>query len=110
MLHTTTVRFQLAPIGDPYDVALRFAGCSAEDRGGGAIVGTRWNDLICGRSGADLITGGPGRDTLLGGRGNDTLLSRDRARDEVRCGPGRDRAVADRRDRVARDCEHVTRR
>jgi hypothetical protein len=110
LLRPTTVRFQLEPVGDPYDVDLRFTGCSVQDLGGGRIAGTRWNDLICGRRGADRIAGGGGRDTILGGRGNDTLLVRDRARDDVRCGRGRDRVFADRRDRVARDCERVARR
>lgn len=110
LLRPTTVRFELEPVGEPYDVELRFSDCSVQDLGGGSIVGTRWNDLICGRRGADRITGGRGRDTILGGHGNDTLLARDRARDDVRCGRGRDRVVADRRDRVARDCERITRR
>jgi hypothetical protein len=109
-LQATDVRFELEPIGEPYDVALRFAGCSEEDPGSGVIMGTRWNDLICGRNGADRITAGAGRDNVLGGRGNDTILARDRALDAISCGRGRDRVAADRRDRVSRDCERVTRR
>jgi gametolysin peptidase M11 len=53
------------------------------------------------------IRGGPGRDILRGGPGNDTLISRDRSRDSIRCGTGRDLVLADRRDQVARDCETV---
>ena len=53
------------------------------------------------------IRGGPGRDVLRGGPGNDTLNSRDRSRDSILCGTGRDLVLADRRDRVARDCETV---
>jgi hypothetical protein len=30
-------------------------------------------------------------------------------RDLIRCGSGRDRVIAERRDRIARDCERVTR-
>ena len=33
----------------------------------------------------------------------------DGRRDRVRCGPGRDRVVADRKDRVAGDCERLSR-
>jgi hypothetical protein len=42
--------------------------------------------------------------------GNDLVHARDGVRDEVSCGPGRDRVLADRRDRIARDCERVSRR
>jgi hypothetical protein len=67
------------------------------------------DDVIFGRSGADVLRGGPGRDTLDGGPGNDVFAAQDNERDEVRCGPGRDRAYVDNRDRVARDCETVHR-
>ena len=60
-----------------------------------------------GAVGGRRIRGGPGRDILRGGRGNDTLISRDRSRDVVRCGRGRDLVLADRRDKIARDCEIV---
>jgi Gametolysin peptidase M11 len=53
------------------------------------------------------LQGGPGRDILRGGPGNDTLVARDRSRDQVRCGGGRDLVLADRLDAVARDCESV---
>jgi hypothetical protein len=53
------------------------------------------------------IRGGPGRDVLRGGPGNDTLISRDRQRDSVRCGAGRDLVIADRRDAIGRSCEVV---
>ncbi len=73
---------------------------------------------------ADALYGGPGNDSLrggradsrevnrfVGGRGNDTIFARDHARDLISCGPGHhDRVYADRKDRVARDCEHVLRR
>jgi hypothetical protein len=67
------------------------------------------DDVILGRSGADVLRGGPGRDTLDGGPGNDTIRARDGERDEIRCGPGRDRAFVDERDHVARGCESVRR-
>jgi Ca2+-binding RTX toxin-like protein len=73
------------------------------------LYGRGGNDRLFGLAGADRLDGGRGRDTLSGGPGNDTILVRDGARDSVSCGPGRDRVVADRVDRVARDCERVER-
>jgi hypothetical protein len=70
---------------------------------------TPLRDLIDGRGGDDRIVGGGGNDRITGGTGDDTIVSKDRYRDTVRCGPGRDRVVADYRDRVGRDCERVRR-
>ena len=71
-------------------------------------------------------TADPGTDTLVGGAGDDRIDAR-RSRDVVAGGeaatpsaratacatdhlrPGRDRVTADRRDKVARDCEVVRR-
>jgi hypothetical protein len=92
---------------------------------GARLFGLAGNDLLRGLAGRDVLHGGPGRDLLLGLRGRDTLyggtgrdvlrggpgpdalLTRDGARDAVWCGPGRDAVVADRDDRVGRDCELV---
>lgn len=110
----------------------RIAGRSGPDRlrgmpGTDALYGGRGNDRLEALAGHDLLQGGPGRDLLLGGRGDDrlyggpgwdrivggagwdALYSRDGAVDVVRCGSGRDTVRADRRDRVARNCEHVER-
>jgi hypothetical protein len=38
------------------------------------------------------------------------IRARDGQRDEVTCGSGRDRVIADKRDRVRRSCERVRRR
>lgn len=73
------------------------------------IDGGAGNDRIAGGGGADQITGGPGKDRLLGGTGRDSINSRDSKRDIVRCGSGRDRVKADRRDRL-RGCERISRR
>lgn len=87
------------------------------------ILGLRGNDRIT-SSTDDGMWGGPGNDVLKGrtaqsrernvfdgGKGQDRIYSRDDSADTVRCGPGRrDRAYADRSDRVARDCERVSRR
>ena len=86
--------------------------------GGGRVAGTSRGDVLCsgggittleGRGGDDLIRGGPGPDRVLAGPGNDTVRVRGGGVDSVTCGPGRDRVYADRADRVARDCEKVTR-
>lgn len=73
------------------------------------LRGTPLRDLIDGRGGADRIVGAGGNDRISGGPGGDTISSKDRYRDTVGCGPGVDRVVADYRDRIARDCEHVRR-
>ncbi|MBA3330446.1 MAG: hypothetical protein H0T39_06155, partial [Actinobacteria bacterium] len=78
--------------------------------GNDTLHGGAGNDRLLGGDGADSITGGTGQDTIEGGRGADMIQAADRQLDLVRCGPGRDRVVADRIDRVARDCEVVRRR
>ena len=45
---------------------------------------------------------------LNGGTGNDTLFARDGQRDLVLCGPGRDVAYVDRKDKVS-GCEVIRR-
>lgn len=73
------------------------------------LYGERGNDRLVGGSGNDVLDGGVGRDRIDGGAGNDVIYARDRARDVVRCGTGRDRVVADRSD-VLVGCERVSRR
>jgi hypothetical protein len=53
------------------------------------------------------IRGRRGPDVLRGGPGDDTLIARDRFRDSILCGAGRDLVLADRRDRIGRGCEIV---
>ena len=93
-------------------VTLAIARCRVGDRGGGIIRGTPTDDWICGRMGVDRIYPGPGNDEVKAGGGNDVIVAVDgrRHRDQIRCGPGRDLVVADRRDLVERDCERVLRR
>jgi Ca2+-binding RTX toxin-like protein len=80
------------------------------EAGDDRVDGGRGRDLVHGGTGDDDLTGGPGRDRLSGGTGRDVLRARDGVRSEgVSCGPGRDRAVADRRDRT-RSCERPRRR
>ena len=85
----------------------RIAGDQGKDR----LNGNSGNDSIRGNSGNDRITGSSGRDRLSGGGGRDRIAARDgRGGDRIACGLGRDSVVADRGDRVARDCERVSRR
>jgi hypothetical protein len=83
--------------------------CSTADPGSGVISGSRFDDRICGRRGADRIFPGAGRDRVDAGAGPDAIVAADGYRDRISCGPGRDTATVDRKDRVARDCERVRR-
>ena len=47
---------------------------------------------------------------ISGGAGNDTITARDGKRDRISCGSGRDKVTADKRDRVAKNCERVSRK
>jgi subtilase family protein/hemolysin type calcium-binding protein len=87
----------------------RLVGRGGDDR----ILGEQGPDCLLGGRGMDRLRGGRGRDRLRGGAGADRLSARGGARgsapDVVDCGPGRDVARVDRRDRVRR-CEKVRRR
>jgi hypothetical protein len=63
-------------------------------------------DVLDGGSGDDLIGGGQERSVIHGGPGADRISSSNGVADDVDCGSGRDRVVADRSDRV-RGCERV---
>jgi hypothetical protein len=74
------------------------------------LQGLGGRDSLTGRGGPDLLVGGSGRDRLFGGSGADRLAAEaDVARDSVSCGPGPDIVTAELVDRVARDCETVSR-
>jgi len=90
-------------------------GTSGADRicglpGGDTIDGLTGNDQLDGGDGNDTLNGGPGRDRIYGGAGYDVILARDGERDTIDCGTQVDTVVADRVDRVARNCEHVQRK
>ena len=94
--------------------ATRTGGPGANRLGGtpraDTLLGLGGNDVLIGRGGADLLVGGTGRDRLAGGSGADNLSAEvDVARDSVSCGTGRDVVAAELIDRVARDCETVSR-
>ena len=65
-------------------------------------------DLLVGGGGNDVFRPGPDRDVVKGGAGDDRIRARDKTRDSVRCGPGRDAVTADASDRL-RNCEIVLR-
>jgi Ca2+-binding RTX toxin-like protein len=72
------------------------------------LDGGAGNDRVAAAGGSDLVRGGRGGDLILAGPGGDIINSRDSHRDRVRCGAGRDRVRADRRDRL-RGCEVIRR-
>lgn len=82
----------------------------AGDQGNDRINGNSGNDSLSGNSGRDRISGGSGSDRISSGAGNDRISARDGRRDQINCGSGRDGVAADRSDRVARNCERVSRR
>jgi Ca2+-binding RTX toxin-like protein len=60
------------------------------------LLGGSGNDVLRGRGRGDRLVGDDGEDVLGGGGGNDVLRSSgDGESDNLLCGPGRDRAVAD---------------
>lgn len=84
---------------------------------GSKAIGGAGNDRLTGGTGDQQLDGDAGNDTLVdsggldelrGGPGDDALSARDGARDDLLCGAGRDRAVADWLDYVWK-CEHFTR-
>jgi len=107
--------------GDGNDSVFGFGGRdsinagSGNDRingGGGpdAISGDVGDDILFGEGGNDHLDPGRGKDRVFAGPGDDIVSSsRDGKRDVIFCGPGRDRVVAEVIDRVARDCEVVSR-
>jgi Ca2+-binding RTX toxin-like protein len=90
----------------------RLSGAAGKDR----LDGGTGNDTLNGGAGADRLTDHRGKDRFTGGAGNDRIdahdtRASDRSKaDRILCGAGSDSVIADRRDSVARDCEHVTRR
>ena len=78
--------------------------------GDDCLNGGRGNDRLIAGPGSDRLTGGKGRDIMLGAGGPDMIKARDGQRDVIKCGPGKDKVVADRSDRVAKDCEQVRRK
>ncbi len=77
-------------------------------RGGGGIAwGEDGSDIMRGSPLADQFLGGDGIDQVQAGAGDDRIEAVDGRAEVVDCGPGRDRAIADRVD-VLIACEKVT--
>jgi len=83
----------------------RLEGGTHRDR----LYGGPGGDRLLGGPGADRLVGNAGRDLVDGGAGADVIEAADGVREVVRCGTGRDRAVADAADRLL-GCERVKRR
>jgi hypothetical protein len=82
------------------------------------LGGTSGIDYLLGRAGDDVLKGGrdqnvvspgQGRDEISSGGGPDRITANDGQVDQIRCGPGRDRVIVDRIDRLD-SCERVTHR
>jgi Tol biopolymer transport system component len=58
----------------------------------------------------DRLTPSPRQRGIYAFGGNDVVNARDRRREFIDCGTGRDRVIADESDRIARNCERVFRR
>jgi hypothetical protein len=76
---------------------------------GDELSGGEGNDALDGSDGNDVLSGDQGADTLTGGPGADRIAARDGEPDGVTCGDGADTVDADTADRVAADCESVSR-
>jgi len=90
-------------------------GANGKDRlsggsGGDKVIGLRGNDKLNGNAGNDRLGGGAGKDVIRGAAGKDRLSARDRRRDVVDGGRGRDRATVDRLARGTRRSKAALRR
>lgn len=89
-----------------------FGGRGDDELVGGAgddlLAGGDGDDRLDGGSGADVIDAGTGLNRIDGGEGGDDISSWNGRRETVRCGPGTDRVLADRADRLV-GCERIRR-
>ena len=76
--------------------------------GNDVLIGGPGKDKLNGGKGNDTLTGNGGKDSLVGGPGNDTINARDGVGELVKCGSGRDKVRADKKDRLS-GCESVRR-
>jgi Ca2+-binding RTX toxin-like protein len=72
--------------------------------GDDVLIGGPGKDKLNGGKGNDSLTGNGGKDSLVGGPGNDVINARDGVAELVKCGPGKDRVKADKKDRLS-GCE-----
>lgn len=78
-------------------VSVNLAGGKGADR----ILGHGGDGALKGGSGDDVLRDTGGADVLIGGSGDDRLDARDGEVDLIRCGPGEDIVIADRKDRLS---------
>ena len=102
-----------ATLVDGTPASEQLIGSEARDRitggdGRDKLNGLARGDCMRAGPGRDVLIGGPSADAMAGGDGPDRFRARDGSRDRVRCGPGRDVAVVDAKDRT-RGCERVRR-
>lgn len=97
--------------GEDADVIVGSKFANQLDGGDGRdkLRGLGGHDGLDGGRGADLLVAGGGRDALDSGAGPDRLLARGGGADDLSCGSSVDRGKADRRDRLAGDCDRVRR-
>jgi hypothetical protein len=76
--------------------------------GNDTLSGGAANDKLFGGAGNDKLTGGAGTNRYSGGAGADKISARNRKRERIDCGKGRDTATVDRHDKV-KGCEKVRR-
>jgi hypothetical protein len=81
----------------PLDLRTTISSGSGRDR----IKGGPLRDLIGSGAGPDRIAPGKGGDRIKSLGGSDRLRLKDGERDYARCGPGKDRVRADRKDRLS---------
>ena len=72
--------------------------------GNDVLIGGPGKDKLNGGKGNDTLSGNGGKDSLVGGPGNDTINARDGVGELVKCGSGRDKVKADKKDRLS-GCE-----
>ena len=80
------------------------ADCLYGNKGADRLNGDDGNDRLKGGADDDRLNGDAGRDVIGGGPGADTIRARDGERDRIRCGPGKDKVFADRKDRLGSGC------
>jgi len=93
----------------------RLSGLAGNDRiiggaGSDRLLGGAGTDRLLAGAGSDQLVGGAGTDGFDGGAGSDMISARDRERDAISCGVGRDTVTADLIDVVSSNCEVVRRR
>jgi hypothetical protein len=103
--------------GDACDVKARSLAGAAANGGNDTLSGSDGNDTLYGAGGNDKLNGGKGNDKLFGGggtnsyaagAGRDKVSARNGKRESIDCGPGRDMATVDKKDKV-KGCEKVKR-